>query len=231
MVEGILPLLWKTFLLYLVVVISMRLMGKRQIGQLQPFEFAVAVMISELAALPLTGDDRKVHHALIPIAVLVACQLFISFISIRGVRIRGYICGKPAILIRNGRMLEKNMRKEMCTINELLEQLRFHSIQNISDVEYAVMETNGQLSVVLKSQKRPVTPEDLKIDTKYEGYTIDLIIDGRLMSGTLKRMNIDRQWLDQQLREKGISDYKMVFYASVDTAGNLFVQKKGEYLE
>jgi len=230
-VEGILPLLWKTFLLYLVVVISMRLMGKRQIGQLQPFEFAVAVMISELAALPLTGDDRKVHHALIPIAVLVACQLFISFIPIRGVRIRGYICGKPAILIRNGRMLEKNMRKEMCTINELLEQLRFHSIQNISDVEYAVMETNGQLSVVLKSQKRPVTPEDLKIDTKYEGYTIDLIIDGRLMSGTLKRMNIDRQWLDQQLREKGISDYKMVFYASVDTAGNLFVQKKGEYLE
>ena len=229
--EGILPLLWKTFLLYLVVVISMRLMGKRQIGQLQPFEFAVAVMISELAALPLTGDDRKVHHALIPIAVLVACQLFISFISIRGVRIRGYICGNPAILIRNGRMLEKNMRKEMCTINELLEQLRFHSIQNISDVEYAVMETNGQLSVVLKSQKRPVTPEDLKIDTKYEGYTIDLIIDGRLMSGTLKRMNIDRQWLDQQLREKGISDYKMVFYASVDTAGNLFVQKKGEYLE
>ena len=173
--EGILPLLWKTFLLYLVVVISMRLMGKRQIGQLQPFEFAVAVMISELAALP-TRYIRFIMPSLI--AVLLPASFYL-LISIRGVRIRGYICGKPAILIRNGRMLEKNMRKEMCTINELLEQLRFHSIQNISDVEYAVMETNGQLSVVLKSQKRPVTPEDLKIDTKYEGYTIDLIIDGR----------------------------------------------------
>lgn len=122
------------------------------------------------------------------------------------------------------------MRKELCTINELLEQLRFHSIQNVSDVEYAVMETNGQLSVVLKSQKRPVTPEDLKIDTKYEGYTTDLIIDGRLMSRTLKKMNIDRQWLDQQLRERGISDYKMVFMLQlIRPATSLF--KKGECLE
>ena len=229
--KGILPLLWKTVLLYIVVVASMRLMGKRQIGQLQPFEFAVAVMISELAALPLTGDDRKVHHALIPIAVLVVCQLLISLISIKGVRIRGYICGKPSVLIRNGRMLEKTMRKEMCTINELLEQLRLNNVQNVDDVEYAVLETNGQLSVVLKSQKRPVTPEDLKIDTKYEGYTIDLIIYGRLMDRTMKKTGIKKDWLDQKLRENGITDYRMVFYSSVDTSGNLFVQKKGEYLE
>jgi len=209
----------------------MRLMGKRQIGQLQPFEFAVAIMISELAALPLTESDRKLHHAIIPIAVLVVCQLLISLISIRSVRLRGYICGKPAILVRNGRMLEKNMRKEMCTINELLEQLRLQNVQNVNDVEYAVLETNGQLSVILKSQKRPVTPEDLNIDTKYEGYTIDLIIDGRLMDRTMKSMNISREWLDQQLREKGVTDYRMVFYASVDSSGNLFVQKKGECLE
>jgi len=229
--EGILPLIWKTLLLYIVIIVSMRLMGKRQIGQLQPFEFAVAVMISELAALPLTEDDRKLHHALIPIAVLVTCQLLISYISIKGVRIRGYICGKPTVVIRNGRMLEKTMRKEMCTINELLEQLRFHSVQNVSDVEYAILETNGQLSVILKSQKRPVTPEDLKIETKYEGCTIDLIIDGILMEETMKKMNIDKNWLDQQLKERGISDYRMVFYAAVDTSGNLNVQKKGEYLE
>lgn len=229
--EGILPLIWKTLLLYIVIIVSMRLMGKRQIGQLQPFEFAVAVMISELAALPLTEDDRKLHHALIPIAVLVTCQLLISYISIKGVRIRGYICGKPTVVIRNGRMLERTMRKEMCTINELLEQLRFHSVQNVSDVEYAILETNGQLSVILKSQKRPVTPEDLKIETKYEGCTIDLIIDGILMEETMKKMNIDKNWLDQQLKERGISDYRMVFYAAVDTSGNLYVQKKGEYLE
>lgn len=227
----ILSLIWRTFLLYIVVVITMRLMGKRQIGQLQPFEFAVAVMISELAALPLTEDDRKIHHALIPIAVIVTCQLIISLVSLKGVRLRDYICGKPAILIRNGKMMEKNMKKEMCTINDLLEQLRFNSIRNVSDVEYAVLETNGHLSVIQKSQKRPVTPEDLNIETKYEGFTIDLIIDGRLIDKVLKRMNIQKEWLEQKLKEQGINDYKAVFYASVDTAGNLYVQKKGEYLE
>ena len=227
----VLTLIWKTFLLYGVIVLTMRMMGKRQIGQLQPFEFAIAVMISELAALPLTEDDRKIHHALIPIAVLIFCQLLISFVSLKGVRVRDYICGKPAMLIRNGKMLEKNMKKEMCTINDLLEQLRFYNVQNVSDVEYAVLETNGQLSVVIKSQKRAVTPEDLKINTAYEGYSIDLIIDGRLIGKKLKRMNIEQEWLDEKLGEQGINDYKMVFYASVDSLGNLFIQKKGEYME
>lgn len=227
----VLTLIWKTFLLYGVVVVTMRLMGKRQIGQLQPFEFAIAVMISELAALPLTEDDKKLHHALIPIAVLVICQLMISLISLKGVRIRDYICGKPTVLIRNGRMLEKNMKREMCTVNDLLEQLRFNNIQDPSDVEYAVMETNGQLSVVVKSQKRPVTPEDLNIDTKYEGYSIDLIIDGRLIGKALERFNIQKKWLNDKLAEHGISDYKMVFFASLDSSGKLYVQKKGEYLE
>ena len=160
-------LVLRTFFLYFVVVITMRLMGKRQIGQLQPFEFAIAVMISELAALPLTEDDKKLHHSLIPILVLVACQLLLSFLSIKGVRIRELVCGKPTLLIRNGKMLEKNMRKEMYTINDLLEQLRFYSIQSVNDVEYGILETNGQLSVLVKSEKRPVTPDILSLIPSY----------------------------------------------------------------
>jgi uncharacterized membrane protein YcaP (DUF421 family) len=226
-----LSLIWKTFLLYVVIVITMRMMGKRQIGQLQPFEFAVAVMISELAALPLTEDDKDIHHALIPIAVIVICQLLISLISLKGVRIRDYICGKPTVLIREGKLLEKNMKKEMCTVNDLLEQLRFHGIQNPDDVEYAVLETNGQLSVVQKSQIRPLTPEDLELSTRCEGYNIDLIIDGRLLGKALEQYKIDEKWLNDKLREHGANDYKSVFYASLDPSGELYVQKKGEYLD
>jgi uncharacterized membrane protein YcaP (DUF421 family) len=228
--EKILSIIWKTLLLYLVVILAMRLMGKRQIGQLQPFEFAVAVMISELAALPLT-EDRDILHAIVPIAVLVACQLLISLVSLKGVRLRNYICGKPAILIRNGRLMEKSMRREMYTINDLLEQLRFSNIQNVQDVEYAILETNGQLSVIPRSQKRPVTPEDLNLETKFEGITADLIIDGRLIGKTLERMNIQEEWLRERLQEQGVSDYKSVLYASVDTSGSFYLQKKGEYLE
>ncbi|MCX7773838.1 MAG: DUF421 domain-containing protein [Clostridia bacterium] len=224
-------LIARTFILYLVVVVTMRLMGKRQIGQLQPFEFAVAVMISELAALPLTEDDRKIHHALIPIAVLVACQLLISFLSIKGVRIREWVCGTPRLLIRDGKMLEKNMRREMYTINDLLEQLRFNSIQSISDVDFGILETNGQLSVMLKSEKRPLTPEDLSIKPPYECFYHDVIIDGKLIGRTLQRLNYKREWIDDKLKEFGINDYSLVFYAAIDNNGKLYVQKKGEYLE
>lgn len=224
-------LIIRTFFLYLVIVVTMRIMGKRQIGQLQPFEFAIAVMISDLAAIPLADDTKKIHHALIPIAVLVICQISISFLSIKGVRIREVVCGRPMLLIRNGKLLEKNMRKEMYTINDLLEQLRFNSIQSINDVEYGILETNGQLSVLLKSNKRAVTPEDLNINPQNECFNHDIIIDGKLIGRTLEKLNMKREWVDNVLKEYGINDYKQVFYASIDNNMKLFVQKKGEFLD
>lgn len=224
-------LITRTFFLYIVVIVTMRLMGKRQIGELQPFEFAIAVMISDLAAIPLADDSKELHHALIPIVVLIVCQLSISFLSIKGVRIREVVCGKPVLLIRNGKMLEKNMRKEMYTINDLLEQLRFNSIQDVNDVEYGILETNGQLSVMLKSNKRAVTPEDLGMDLPPECFSRDIIIDGKLIGRTLERLQKKREWLDNALKEFGINDYKHVFYAYINNKMELFVQKKGEYLE
>lgn len=224
-------LIIRTFFIYIVVVITMRIMGKRQIGELQPFEFAIAVMISDLAAIPLTEDDKNLYHAVVPIAVLVICQLLISFLSIKGVRVREIICGKPVVLIRDGKILENNMRKEMYTINDLLEQLRFNSIQSVNDVEYGILETNGQLSVLLKPNKRALTPEDLNMSPPPESFSYDIIIDGKLIGRTLERLQLKREWVDNALKEYGINDYKQVFYASVDNNLKLFVQKKGEYLE
>ena len=219
-------LITRTFFIYIVVVVTMRIMGKRQIGELQPFEFAIAVMISDLAAIPLADDSKDLYHAVVPIAVLVVCQVSISFLSIKGVRVREVICGRPMLLIRDGKMLEKNMRKEMYTINDLLEQLRFNSIQSVSDVEYGILETNGQLSVLLKSKKRAVTPEDLNMDLPPESFCRDIIIDGKLIVRTLEQFNIKREWVDNALKEFGINDYKQVFYVDVDNNMKLFVQRK-----
>ena len=227
----VIQLIFRTFFIYILVVITMRIMGKRQIGELQPFEFAIAVMISDLAAIPLSDEDKDLYHAVVPIAVLVICQLSISFLSIKGVRIREIVCGKPIVLIRDGKILEKNMRKEMYTINDLLEQLRFNSIQSVNDVEYGILETNGQLSVLLKPNKRALTPEDLNMNPPAESFDYDIIIDGKLIGRTLERLNLKREWVDNALKEYGINDYKQVFYASVDNNLRLFVQKKGEYLE
>lgn len=221
-------IIYKTVVLYLVVIIAMRLMGKRQIGELQPYEFAVALMISELAAFPLTDNEKTIWDGVIPIAILVVTQYAISVLAIKSVRGRELICGRPRIVIMNGQLQEQNLRKELYTINDLLEQLRIAQVQNVSDVEHGVLETNGQLSLVLKSQKRPLTPSDLGVETKYEGLSLDLIIDGRIIHKNLQHAKLDVQWLESQLRERGWSDPKDIFYASLDTEGNFYFQPKLE---
>lgn len=216
----------KTIVLYLVVIVAMRIMGKRQIGELQPFEFAVALMISELAAFPLTDNEKGIWDGIIPIVILVTTQYLISILAIKSVRARELICGRPRIVIMNGCLQEQNLRKELYTINDLLEQLRIAQIQNVSDVEHGVLETNGQLSLVLKSQKRPLTPSDLGVETRYEGLSLDLIIDGKIIHKNLKHAKLDVPWLESQLREKGWANPKDIFYASLDTEGNFYCQPK-----
>lgn len=221
-----LTIIWKTVILYLVVIVSMRLMGKRQIGELQPFEFAVALMISELAAFPLSESDSSIWDGIVPIVILVVTQFLVSVTAIKSVKARELICGIPRIMIMNGSLQEQNLRKELYTINDLLEQLRIAGVQNISDVEHGILETNGQLSLVLKSQKRTLVPADLGIETKYEGISVDLIIDGKINHKGLKLVKLDAAWLEKQLQDLGWSDPEDIFYASLDTQGNFYFQPK-----
>jgi len=216
----------RTIILYSIVVVVMRIMGKRQIGQLQPFELVVAIMISELAAVPMQDTAIPLVNGIIPILTLLIAQMTLSYISMKSIHARGIICGTPRILIGDGKIREDNLRKEMYTMNDLLEQLRTVNISNIADVEFAILETNGQLSVIQKSQKRPVTAEDLNISTKYEGLPLDLIIDGRVLNKNLDKANLDETWLRNELLSKGINNFKEVLFASLDTAGELYLQAK-----
>jgi len=227
----LLVVLIRTLILFLIVVIVMRVMGKRQIGQLQPFELAVAIMISELAAVPMQDTGIPLINGIIPILTLLAAQLVMSFISLKSVRARAIICGKPNILIENGKINEKNLRKEMYTLNDLLEQLRIEGSPNIADVEFAILETNGQLSIIPKSQKRPLSPEDLNLSTKYEGLPLDVIVDGNINYKNLKKAHLDQSWLQTELSKLGIDNVKDVLFASLDTDGNLYYQKKSGRLE
>jgi len=156
----------------------------------------------------------------------VVCQFFVSLISMKSMKAREWICGRPRVVIMNGAIQEKNLRRELYTINDLLEQLRIADVQNVSDVEHGVLETNGQLSLVLKSQKRPLTPSDLGIETKYEGLSIDIIIDGIVHYDNLKLANLNRNWLIKQLEDNGWHDPRDIFYASLDTQGNFYFQPK-----
>lgn len=215
---------FRTLILYSLVVIVMRIMGKRQIGQLQPFELVIAIMISDLAAVPMQNTGIPLVNGIVPIITLLATQLLISLLSIKSIRARAVICGKPTILIEKGKINESALRKELYTINDLLEQLRIINYPNIADIEYAILETSGQISVIPKSQKRPLNPEDMDIKTDYEGISIDLIIDGRILSDNLTKAGKDRSWLLRELRKQQYDKPEKIFYACIDPSGKLHIQ-------
>lgn len=216
----------RTLLLMTFVVIVMRIMGKRQIGQLQPFELVVAIMISELAAFPIQNTGIPLVNGIVPILTLLAVQIAFSIASLKSTKARALICGRPKILIENGKINEENLRSEMYTLNDLLEHLRIKNVPNIADVEFAILETNGQLSIIPKSQKRPVNPEDLKLDTKYEGLPLDLVIDGEINQKNLAKANLSKEWLESELKKLGVDSIEDVLFASLDTEGKLYYQAK-----
>ncbi len=216
----------RTLILFTLVVVTMRVMGKRQIGELQPFELAVAILISELAAVPMQNTGIPLISGIIPILTLLIAQMALSFISLKSIKARGIICGKPSILIANGKIQEAELKKEMFTLNDLLEQLRINNTPNIADVEFAILETNGQLSVIPKSQKRAISAEDLNIPTNYEGLPLDLIVDGSINYNNLQKANLNITWLLGELKKLGIDKPENILFASLDSQGNLYWQTK-----
>ena len=216
----------RTLILYATTVLLLRVMGKRQIGQLQPYELVVIIMISELAAIPMQNTGIPLLSGLIPIFILVTAQVTLSYISLKSERARGVICGTPSIVIENSRIVEDELRRQRLNLNDLLEQLRLKNVSDISDVEYAILETSGQLSVILKSEKRSVEPQDLKISPEYEGLPITLIIDGQVINDNLKKVQLDMVWLQNELGKYGIKNIKDVFFASLDAHKQLYYQLK-----
>jgi uncharacterized membrane protein YcaP (DUF421 family) len=204
----------------------MRISGKQQIGQLQPYELVVAIMIADLVAIPMQNKGIPLLSGIIPILTLLVSQLFLSYLSMKSLRARAIICGTPTILIEKGKILTSQLQKERYNINDLLEELRVKGYPNIADVEYAILETNGSLSVIPKSDKRPVTPQDLNLTPQYEGLPLPIIIDGRIMHQNMQKAGIDMEWLNEQLKMWKIQNVKEVLFASLDTNKVLTVYRK-----
>ncbi len=215
----------RTIILYILVLLTMRLMGKREIGQLQPFELAIAIMIADLASVPMSDTGIPIFNGIIPIIGLLIMQMFISFINMRSIYIRSIISGKPTILIYRGRIDEKALKKEKITLNELQERLRQDGTFTIGDVEYAILETSGQLTVIPKPEKRTVIPEDLGITPEYEGVPYDLVLDGKIMSKNLQTIGKDYNWLKKQVEKFKIKPEEALI-VTYDGKGQIFCQKK-----
>lgn len=214
----------RAVILYLVVVIVMRIMGKRQVGQLQPFEFVLALLLADLAAVPMQNKEIPLINGFIPIFALLLMQVFLAFLNLKSQKARALICGTPSILVMDGAICEETLRALDYNINDLMEQLRSTGFPSLSEVEVAVLETNGEISVIPKSQYRPVRPHDLGLSTSYEGLPLTLIIDGVVDYHSLKKAGLDWTWLTEQLAEEGAKDPTEVLYASLTTEGDFICQ-------
>ena len=218
--------MFRTLILFVLVIVAMRIMGKRQIGQLQPYELVVLVIVSALAAIPMEDIAIPLFNSIIPILLLVVFQVVTSYAAQRSEKVRSLVCGRPSIVIQNGRIIESKLREMHLNINDLLEQLRIGGYQNVADVEFAIFETNGDFSIIPKSQYRPVQPRDLKIGTQYEGVPHPLIVDGNINYENLGKTSLDLLWLQNEVQKQGISDLKDVLFASLDSGGQLYIQRK-----
>ncbi len=216
---------FRAIVLYLVVLIVMRLMGKREIGQLQPFELAISIMIADLASIPMTEIGIPIFNGIIPILGLLVMHLVISVVNMKSLRAREIICGKPSILIYRGKINEKALVKERFTINELEERLRGNNVVNLGDVEYAILETSGQVTVIQKPEKRTTIPEDFNILPEYEGIPYDLVIDGKVMEANLQAIGKNYNWLKKQTEAFGIKPEEALV-VTLDGKGQIFCQKK-----
>lgn len=215
----------RAIILYIVVLIVMRLMGKREIGQLQPFELAIAIMIADLASVPMSELGIPITNGIVPILALLVMYMVISILNMKSVNIRKIMSGQPSLLIYRGKIDEKVLKKERITINELQERLRGDNVFNLSDVEYAILETNGEVTVIQKPEKRSLTPQDFNMSPEYEGIPYDLVVDGKIMEKNLQAIGKDEIWLKKQLKKFNTIPSNTLI-ATIDGKGEMFCQKK-----
>ena len=224
--EAMFTALIRTVILYILIIAGVRLMGKRQVGELEPSELVLSLLIADLASVPMQDLGIPLHAGVVPILALLSLTMILSVLTMKSIRFRTLMCGRPSIVVRDGKVDQGEMRRNRLTVDELLEELRGQGVTDLKDVQYAVLETSGQVSVLLRSEAQPVTPRQLSLNVTEQLLPVLLINDGRLLRDNMKKMDVDDAWLRQQLKREHLTDPSQVFLLSLDQGGNVICQAK-----
>lgn len=203
-------------------------MGKRQIGELEPAELVVAVLISDLAAHPLQDIGTPLLYGLIPVLTLLCCEVLMSGFIVKSIKFRAFVCGKPSVIIQKGKIVQSEMKSNRFTLDELSEQLRKKNILDISTVKYAILETDGSLSTLLYTDQSPLTPKQMNLQTDDVGYPVMLINNGRVLEKNLNMMGFNEIWLKRQLLDRKVATVTDVYLLTIDECGRIYYSRKDE---
>ena len=216
---------FRTIIIYVALLAAMRLMGKRQLGELELSELVITVLISDIAAHPLQDIGIPLMNGLLPIIILLCCELIISGVIVKSNRAKEFLCGKPSFLIVNGVIDQKQMIKNRFTLDELAEELRTQSILDISLIKYAILETDGRLNIVLFPSERPVTAGQMSIKTDDSGYPVIIINNGKVIQKNLILCGKNENWLQKELTARKAESVKDVYLMSLNEAGQIYFAK------
>ena len=221
----------RALIAFFTLLIFTRLLGKQQLSQLTFFDYVLGITVGSIASSLTTDLTSKAWPHWVGLVTWIAAVLAIQYITAKWRYASKYIDGEPTIVIMNGMIMDEAMKKMRYRLSDLMEQLRDKGVFDLSQVEFAILETGGKLTVLKKSQYQPVTAKDMNIKTKYNGISTELIYDGRVVENNLKQVNRDRKWLDRELKRLGISDISEVFYAALETCGKLYVDKYKDHIK
>lgn len=217
----------RTVILYFLIMVGLRLMGKRQIGELEPSELVLTMMLSDLATVPMQDFGIPLLSGVIPILTLLSLSMLLSQLSLCSVRFRRLLCGSPTVLIDHGRLRQDAMRKNRFTIDELLEELRGQGISDLNDVKFAILENSGQLSILPWPELQPPSARDLSVEVPDSvSLPVILVNDGRLITQNLEQCGKTMEWLKKQLQKQGLASYRDVFLLTIDGGGKIYCLPK-----
>ncbi|MBP3483776.1 MAG: DUF421 domain-containing protein [Oscillospiraceae bacterium] len=216
----------RTVILYFAILISMRIMGKRQLGEMEISEFIVAALIADLAATPLQDIGIPLLNGLVPIIIMFCFEIIIAGLNMRSLKLRKLTYGRPEIIIRNGRIIREAMQKNRFTLDELMQELRAQGLTDTAQVEYAVLETNGQLSIILKSGDQPATASQMGVVGDDVSYAHIIINEGRILDNNLELLGRDRRWLSNELKRQNFRSADEVYILTLSESGRVFCQAK-----
>ena len=217
----------RAFIIYVLIFFCMRLMGKRQLGELQPTELVITILVSAIAAVPMQDNALPLANSIISVLLLVSLEIINSALSLKSPKIRSIFEGNSIVIIRDGIIDQKQLKRLRFSVDDLLDQLRQKDVFDINDVRYAIIETNGQLSVMLKPEKEAVTAEMIDIRNQPKGLLCMIVNDGVILESSFRECNMTKSKLEQILKEKN-TELKDIFFMLADTCGNYTIVRKEE---
>lgn len=226
----ILVVIIRSVISFFALLILVRLTGKQQMSELTYFDYVVGITVGSIAATLSVQLNQNTTATLAGLIIWGLLPILLAYLSLHHVWFRKVVEGEATVVVENGKILEQNLAKIRLSIDDLLSSLRAKNVFNLADVEFALYETSGQLSIQLKTQKQPLTPADLNLSTHYAGLPTTLIDDGKVLPDALQSLNLSQAWLRYQLEKQQIKDFTQVSLAQLDTTGNLYVDLKGDQL-